>query len=182
MKSTLIQVMLTGIRPIMFDRFESMKTELAPEDKVYQKDGTLILPSANLVSFLGAENTESAPKRIMGKKWKVIAKAALSFVNITPFDIPFLCEGAEIPANSEKITIVHGKTIVKKGQLSIPQEKERPVLSLPWALKFQLELFQNADLNEAILRRLFEEGGITIGLGTYRGVYGKFIVEEWNVS
>jgi hypothetical protein len=71
---------------------------------------------------------------------------------------------------------------VKKGSLSIPSEKQRPLLDLPWSLAFTLELFQNADLNESILRRLFEEGGIMIGLGTYRGIYGKFIVEKWETA
>jgi hypothetical protein len=40
-------------------------------------------------------------------------------------------------------------------------------------------LFQNEDLNEAVLKKLFDDGGLTIGLGTYRGVYGKFVVDKW---
>jgi hypothetical protein len=180
MKSTKISVTLKGIRPIMFDRFVSMKTELSPEDKVYQKDGNLMLPAKNIMSFLSAENTESAPKRIMGKKWRTICKAAMSFVDIGPLDILFDRNGN--PISSGDVEIVYDKAIVKKGTLSIPSEKQRPLLSLPWALSFKIELFQNADLNEATLRRLFEEGGIMIGLGTYRGVYGKFIVERWSVE
>jgi hypothetical protein len=180
MKSTKINVTLQGIRPIMFDRFASMKTELSPEDKVYQKDGNLVLPAKNIMSYLSAENTESAPRRIVGKKWKTICKAAMSFVDISPFDIPFDREGDSIPSDS--VEIIYDKAIVKKGTLSIPSEKQRPLLSLPWSLSFVIELFQNADLNEAMLRRLFEEGGIMIGLGTYRGVYGKFIVQKWAIE
>lgn len=179
MKSIKIRVTLSGIRPIMFDRFASMKMQLAPEDKVYQKDGNLILPAKNIMSFLSGINTESAPQRIMGKKWKTIAKAAMSFVNVTPFEIPFEREGEPIPATL--VDIVEDKAIVRKGALSIPSPKERPVLALPWSLSFEIELFQNEDLNEAILKKLFDEGGITIGLGTYRGVYGKFIIDEWEI-
>jgi len=40
-------------------------------------------------------------------------------------------------------------------------------------------LFENKDLTENILRQLFDIGGVAIGIGTFRGVYGKFIVEEW---
>ena len=180
MKSTKVNVTLKGIRPIMFDRFLSMKTELSPEDKVYQVAGSLVLPAKNIMSFLSAENTESAPKRIMGKKWKTICKAAMSFVDVSPFDVPFSRDGKAIPAGD--VEIIYDKAIVKKGSLSIPSEKQRPLLSLPWSLGFTIEIFQNADLNEATLRRLFEEGGLMIGLGTYRGVYGKFIVEKWEAA
>lgn len=180
MKSTKINVTLKGIRPIMFDRFASMKSELSPHDKVYQRDGTLVFPARNIMSFLSAANTESAPRRIMGKKWATICKACLSFVGVAPFEIPFNRDGELIPADA--VEIVFDKAIVKKGSLSIPSEKQRPLLDLPWSLAFTLELFQNADLNEAILRRLFEEGGIMIGLGTYRGIYGKFIVEKWETA
>jgi hypothetical protein len=180
MKSTKIAVTLNGIRPIMFDRFASMKTQLAPEDKVYQKDGNLILPAKNIMSYLSGSITESAPQRIFGKAWKPIAKAAMSFVNIDPFEIFFLRDGQSIPA--EDVTIVEDKCLIKKSGLAVPSDKARPVLSLPWSLSFNLELFQNEDLNEATLKRLFVEGGITIGLGTYRGVYGKFIVENWKIE
>lgn len=180
MKSMKINVTLKGIRPIMFDRFVSMKTELSPEDKVYQVQGSLVLPAKNIMSFLSAENTESAPKRIIGKKWKTICKAAMSFVDVSPFDIPFTRDGKPIAA--DRVEIVEDKAIVKKGTLSIPSPKQRPLLGLPWSLEFELELFQNVDLNDATLRRLFEDGGIMIGLGTYRGVYGKFLVEKWEAA
>ena len=180
MKSQKINVTLKGIRPIMFDRFVSMKAELSPMDKVYQKDGSLILPAKNIMSFLSGINTESAPQRIIGKKWKTICKAALSFVNIEPYEIFFERNGKRI--SFDDVDIVTDKAIVKKGALAIPSEKSRPVLKMPWSLSFTIELFQNQDLNDAILKRLFEEGGIMVGLGSYRGVYGKFIVERWTIE
>lgn len=182
MKKIKIEAGLTGTRPIMFDRFESMKTELTPLDKVYAEDGFLYLPSKNIMSFLGASNTESAPKRIMGKKWKTIAKAALSFVNIIDDKIFFIGDNGKIKKDSNQIYIDSDKAIVMKGSLAIPSPKERPVLKLPWGLNFKIELFDNVDLNEAILRRLFDEGGITIGLGTFRGVYGKFELTKWEIK
>lgn len=102
----------------------------------------------------------------------------MSFVNVTPFEVFFTRDGKKIPA--DQVEIVDDKAIIMKGSLSIPSPKSRPVLDLPWSLDLELELFLNADLNEATLKKLFEEGGITIGFGTYRGVYGKFIVEKWD--
>lgn len=181
MEKTTRQVTLTGLRPIMFDRYSgSMKEQLAPQDKVYVSSTNpknLILPAVNIQSFLSAQNTESAPQRIIGRGWKAVAKAALTFVDINPMEIEFMRDG--VPATVDDIIIDHRKAIIKKGQLSIPSDKDRPVLNTPWSLSFELTLYKNPDLNENILRRLFDEGGIQIGLGTFRGAFGKFEVSKW---
>ena len=175
------QVTLTGLRPIMFDRYSgSMKESLSPLDKTYHSSTNpkeLILPSVNIQSFLSAQNTESAPQRVIGRGWKAIAKAALTFVDINPVEIPILKDG--VPATDDDVIIDHRKAIIKKGQLSIPSDKERPVLALPWSVSFELILYKNPDLNENILKRLFEDGGIQIGLGTFRGAFGKFEISQW---
>jgi hypothetical protein len=61
----------------------------------------------------------------------------------------------------------------------IPNPKERPVLPAPWAITFTLTLFPNDEIREQEILNLFEQGGIAIGLGTFRGVFGKFTVETW---
>jgi len=182
-KISRILVRLRGISPVMFDRYGGSNEEQLPwRDKVYvsSKDGkSLILPAKNLSSFLSAQNTASAPQRVMGKKWKAVAAAALSYVTITPVEIPFLRDGK--PLTLENAGIYEDKSVarMKKGQLTIPNPKSRPVLPLEWGLEFTIALFENKDLTENILRQLFDIGGVAIGIGTFRGVYGKFIVEEW---
>jgi len=175
------KVTLTGIRPIMFDRYSgSIKETLAPQDKVYlssMNPKNLILPSVNIQSFLSAQNTESAPQRVIGRGWKNVAKAALTFVEIEPLEIEILRDG--VPATVNDIEIDYRKAIIKKGQLAIPSNKERPVLQLPWSISFEITLYKNPDLNENILKRLFEDGGIQIGLGTFRGMFGKFEITQW---
>ena len=181
MEKVVRTVTLTGTRPIMFDRYSgSMKDQLAPEDKVYlssQDKDILVIPSVNILSFLSAQNTESAPQRVIGRGWKTIAKAAQTFVEINPLEIVIMRD--DEPATVKDIVIDHRKAIIKKGQLSVPSDKDRPVLNLPWSITFELVLWKNPDLNENILRRLFEDGGIQIGLGTFRGVFGKFEVTQW---
>lgn len=176
------QVTITGIRPIMFDRFPgSMKSgeALAPMDKLYIQEGKIVFPAVNILSFLSSQNTESAPQRVIGRGWKAVAKAALSFVDIEPLYIPFTRDGEELTIDNAGVTIHNSVARVKKGALSIPSVKERPIIANPWELKFHITLFKNPDLNEPILRRLFEEGGLSIGFGTFRGVFGKFLVSEW---
>ena len=164
----------------MFDRYIGMKKQLSPLDKAYLSTTSpddLILPSLNVQSFLSAQNTESAPQRVVGRGWKQIAKAALTFVDINPFEIPIL--KGDRPATKADLIIDYRKAIIKKGALAIPSDKERPVLPLPWSMAFTLTLYDNPDLDEYTLRRLFEDGGVQIGFGTYRGAFGKFEVTKW---
>ena len=182
MKTITRQVTLEGIRPIMFDRYVSMKGDIPIEQKFYlAADGkTLVLPAANISSFLSADLTESATKRVMGRKWRAIAKAALSFVDIEPMEIPFTRNGEPLTLdNSGYVVDFRVARTKKSGGLIVPQEKKRPVVHTPWELNFQITLFQNDDLGEDTLKTIFEEGGISIGLGTFRGVFGKFKVAQW---
>ena len=183
MKTITRQVTLQGIRPIMFDRFVSMNNqEIPPEQKFYlAADGkSLVLPAANISSFLSADLTESATKRVIGKKWRGVAKAALSFVDIDPIEIPLLRDGEQLTLENSDFQIDRRVARVKKtGGLIVPSEKIRPVLMTPWELNFTISLFENPELNEMTLRRIFEEGGISVGLGTFRGVFGKFKITKW---
>jgi len=79
-----------------------------------------------------------------------------------------------------EIKVHYSVAKIMKGKLSVPNPKERPMLDLPWELKFNLELVESPELNENLLKKLFEKGGIAIGLGTFRGVFGKFKVSKWS--
>ena len=75
-------VKLTGLNDIMFDRYAGdNKTQLSWDQKIYLTPGTniLSLPTSNIVSFLSAHNTNSAPKRLRDKRaYKDICNACLS--------------------------------------------------------------------------------------------------------
>lgn len=185
-KVSKFSVRLRGITPIMFDRYAGSNEEQLPwRDKVYlsSTDGkSLILPAKNLSSFLSAQNTMSAPQRVMGKKWKAVAAAALSYVTFSPVEIPFMRDGKPLTIDNSGMFEDKSVARMKKGQLTIPNPKSRPVIPLDWDVEFSMVLFDNKDLTDNILRSLFEAGGIAIGLGTYRGVYGKFVVDKWEVA
>lgn len=175
------KITLTGLTPILFDRYSGNNKEtLAVMDKVYvDSANNLVLPSLNIISFLSAQNTESAPQRIIGRGYKEVAKAALSFVNVKQFYIPFHRDGEPIAKNAQNLKVHYSVAKIMKGKLAVPNPKERPMLDLPWAVTFDLELVETPELNENLLRKLFEKGGIAIGLGTFRGVFGKFEVTQW---
>lgn len=185
-KISKFSVRLVGITPIMFDRYAGSNEEQLPwREKVYLSSvdkKTLVLPAKNLSSFLSAQNTASAPQRVMGKKWKSVAAAALSFVTISPIEIPFTRKGKALVIDNAGIYEDKSVARMKKGQLTIPNPKSRPVLPLDWEIEFTISLFDNRDLTDSILKQLFEVGGIAIGMGTFRGVFGKFVVDKWEAA
>ena len=184
------EVTLCGTKDIMFDRYPGdNNTKLEPHQKLYLKPGTRIigLPALNIMSFLTAVNTNSAPKRLRDKrKYKDIANAILSFSDIGPSFIPFMRDGKPIEFgafDSEGYDPVSGCSVhyaVARLEKGIPNPKVRPLLPLPWSLSFTFSLRPNKEIKEVEIQNLMEEGGAALGLGTFRGVFGKFIVEKWD--
>jgi hypothetical protein len=180
-------ITLTGRSPIMFDRYAGdNKTKLLPEDKMYFLPGTteLCLPSINIISFLSAKNSKSVARLIGGKAFNTLADAFLSFIEITPENIPLLRDNRPIVfhgfthGRDEQSHIIIERHVARLAK-GIPNPKERPVLKLPWELTFDITFYKNEIFDETLLVNAFREGGLALGLGTFRGVYGKFDV-QWN--
>lgn len=186
-------VRLEGLTDIMFDRYAGdNKTQLQWSQKIYLSPGsnTLSIPTTNIVSFLSAHNTNSAPKRLRDKRaYKDICNACLSFVQIRGTGqhggyIEFLRGNdpvtvGEFSEDHDKQSGLYLHRSVARLDKGIPNPKERPVLPLPWSLEFELSIFPNQEIKEQEIRNLFSEGGLAIGLGTFRGVFGKFRIESW---
>lgn len=186
-------VTLSGIRELMFDRYAGdNKTQLAWSQKIYLIPGTdiLCLPATNIVSFLTAHNTNSAPKRLRDKRaYKDICNACLSFTNIsgpdkTPGYLPILRNGKPIRVGKFGDSVDESSGLylhrsVARLDKGIPNPKERPVLPLDWDIEFRMDIYPNNEIKEQEIKNLFDEGGLAIGLGTFRGVYGKFLVRDW---
>lgn len=193
-KTIKITVGLEGTQEIMFDRYAGdNKTQLSWDQKIYlpPRSNVLTLPAINIVSLLTAINTNSAPKRLRDKReYKSIANSILSFTSISgpdkhPQYIPFTRDGREITVGAFEIdhdpeSGLYLHRSVARLEKGIPNPKERPVLPLPWALEFSLEIYPNREIKEQEIKNLIEEAGIAIGLGTFRGVYGKYRVSKWD--
>lgn len=175
----------------MFDRYAGDNdTKLEPYQKLYLAPGdsrVIGLPAINIMSLLSAHNTNSAPKRLRDKrKYKDIANACLSFVAVGPSFIPFLRNGEPITFGRfetnevDKSSGCYIHRSVARLDKGIPNPKVRPVLPAPWALEFDLTIYPNREIQEQEIVNLFEEAGRAIGLGTFRGVFGKYFVEAWD--
>ena len=187
------EVTVEGLRPIMFDRYAGdNNTRLTWQERMYLSPGgnLLVLPVANVISFFTATNTNSAPKRLRDKrKYKDLCNALQSFMLISAPDggefIPFMRNGEPIRVGAfgdekDETSGLYLHRSVARLDKGIPNPKERPVLPLPWALEFQLTLVKNDAVKESDVRNLLVEGGIALGFGTYRGVFGKFEVTQWD--
>lgn len=181
------KIHLMGIRDIMFDRYPGdNNTKLEPYQKLYLDERRVIgVPSLNIMSFLSAHNTNSAPKRLRDKrKYKDIANALLSFVSIREQFMPLLRDNKPIvlgkfDGDRDEASGCYVHRSVARLDKGIPNPKVRPVVPLAWALRFTMDIFPNREVKEQDIMNLIEEGGRAIGLGTFRGVFGKFRIEEW---
>lgn len=183
------KVKLVGITDIMFDRYAGNNdTRLEPWQKLYLKPGdtkVIGIPALNIMSFLSAHNTNSAPKRLRDKrKYKDIANACLSFIQISPAFVPILRDGGPITfgrfvddVDSESGCYIHRS--VARLDKGIPNPKERPVVPVPWEIDFDFTMYPTREIQEQEVINLFDEGGRALGLGTFRGVFGKFYIGKW---
>lgn len=174
----LIKVQLSGIRPLMFDRYAGdNNTTLPPEEKMYLTDGLLTIPAINLFSLLCAENTKSVTRQFFGRQGKTIGLGISSYTNITPFEIPLMDATGPIRFQgwNEQIWVRKDVARVKGG---IPNPKTRPVLGLPWRLEFELEYQDNTYCTLENLRQAVTWGG-TLGLGTFRPFFGRYELTGW---
>lgn len=192
-------VTIEGLTPLMFDRYPGDNdTKLTPSQKLYfASDGeTLVLPSTNLMSFLSAKNTDSAPKRLLdSRKYKKFTEACASFVMIESVanneehyseDLVILRDGKPIcftGFNEDETCETSGCYIrrdVARLDKGVPNPKVRPVLPLSWSICFRLTILPNDQIQEQQLKNIFEKGGLAVGIGTWRGRFGKFKVADWS--
>jgi len=181
------KVTLEGLRPILFDRYAGdNSTTLKPDQKLYLTDGGVVcLPALNFLSFLSAQNSLSAAKFYFPmKEYKRKAMALLSFVSIQPDLIemyrldekskpkPIVFQGFR----ENDITPHFAVARLPKG---IPNPVTRPMVHLPWMMTFQITLIGNDDITEDMLVSVIERGGYAIGLGSFRGPFGKFAIKSW---
>ena len=108
----------------------------------------------------------------------------LSYIQIEPTSIPIMRDDGPIVFNGfnngrdEKANIYIDYRVARLDK-GIPNPKERPVIELPWYIELKIRLFKNDVFDETLLQTAFRRGGMAIGLGTFRGLFGKFEVEKW---
>lgn len=177
--TTSIHVQLTGLRPLMFDRYAGdNNTKLQPHEMMYL-DGQqhLTIPALNLYSMLCAVNTKSVCRQFFGKAGATIGLGIAGYTTIEPFEILIHDDAGPIGFHgyNGQIYIHNAVARLAKG---IPNPKSRPTLKLPWHLDFTVNYSDNKYCTLENLRQAFTLGG-SLGLGTFRPFFGTYELTQW---
>lgn len=180
--TTTLTATLRGIRPIMFDRYPGdNKTKLDPLDKFYLNEaGQCCVPMLAIFSLLSAQNTPSVAKRFWGKQGRDVATGIMAFINVeAQGDDPLnavVTDGSNpfTPSDSRIKVLSHvGRT--KQGT---PNPTTRPIIPPPWFVTLRITHTENEFVSVPTLKKMVEQGG-TLGLGTFRPIFGRYVV-EWH--
>ena len=203
-RKAVIDIVLEGISGFMSDAFRGMTTQLNAQDKMYlgapnaKGQRPIVFPVINMISYLTAVNTASAPKILYPpKQYKEMAHAFASSIIIEGDSIPFTRDGKPIlfgefkpltkPDPTSSISerdplsgcfVLHNTARLEKG---VPNPKIRPVLPTPWTLAFQMTVVPSKVIDIADVQRMFEDGGRLVAIGTFRPLYGKFALAKFDV-
>lgn len=179
LKSAIVR--LTGNKPLLFDRYLGNEAKLEPIEKAYWSDQLeACLPAINLYSALCAENTKSVTRQFYGRKAKQIGMAINSFLNIKQTELVILQNGKPVHRNNFASTfkVVEHVARLDKG---IPNQKVRPMLPLPWTTSYEFDFTPSPDCSWTMLVKIIQQAG-TIGLGTYRPMFGTYHVEIQEIT
>lgn len=174
MDAAQIKLKLSGVRPLMFDRYAGDNTtQLPTSEKMYlDSQRRLTMPAINIYSMLVSENTKSVCRQFFGKQGRTIALGIASYTSIDPFDIPIMNDSGQVVFTGFNEMIYEHRSVARvKG--GIPNPKQRPTLSLPWYVEFTMSYQDNKQCTLENLRQALTMGG-TLGLGTFRPFFGRY--------
>ena len=94
-------------------------------------------------------------------------------VYIDPVNIPFMNDDSPIVFSkfNEKVYIDER---MARPSATARVIARRPVISMPWLLRFDLTINQTEFVTESRIKDWFMRGGISVGIGAYRPMFGRF--------
>lgn len=179
MSLTKIQVMLTGLTPIMFDAFRGQE-ELPPEKKLYlNPDGkTVILPASNIVGFLTSKSSHSCLRVFADSKdWKTRGPEIVGNISVDPLRIPLLNDDHPITFDGKWSDKIYLDERMARPSATARVIARRPVIDIPWKAEFNLTINPTEYVTVSRVKDWFVRGGISVGIGAYRPMFGRFEVE-----
>lgn len=180
-----VSVSLRGLTPIMFDAFRGQE-ELPVERKLYiarSDQKSLILPASNIVGFLASRSSVSCLRAFVNNRdWRVRTAELQGNVAVSPAEIKFTDGNRSIEFDGSWTDALYIDERMARPSDTARVIARRPVLEPPWQLDFELTLNETEFISEDLLRDWFERGGLSVGIGAYRPMFGRFEVVRWEVS
>ena len=185
MKDVDIEITITGVTPLLCNRFDDVESggstsatfvgdkgtpKEQAEKKLYlDEDGTHVIPQPNVMRCI-----------IDGGKYFKAGKSKVTTLKSSIIPACVDVHGVTIPIESKEGWAVDTRPV------RIPSTGGRILAHRPcfndWALAFTLTL--DAELMDAkLLRQIIDASGKRVGLGDFRpdckGPFGKFVVTRW---
>lgn len=183
-----IEIEITGITPLIMNKFTSEAAEIAtngtrgaltgdrgsPKEQAEKKiywghDGKPMIPQPNLFRCIidGGIFFKAGKSKVTTQKSSLIPSCVA-------------VQGLELPLRSKDGWRVDERAVV------IPSTGGRILAYRPmfddWALTFEVEI-DTSEISEKLFRQIVDKAGKAIGLGDFRpsrkGPYGKFVVTKW---
>lgn len=187
MKTEHYLIQFTGTRPLMFDQYLGNESKAPWNEKLYLDESkNVCIPAINIYGFLCSENSKNAVKMMHGKKSGPIIQSLSVNVHIVEQLIKIQGEKgvlteSDIDLRNTGIGQIKRHVAVarikKTATTIVPNPKERPVISLPWSLEFNLEFSPDNNCRPSMLEEIFKYGGKNCGIGTFRPFFGTFDIE-----
>lgn len=178
-----INVSLVGEKPIIFNSTDgNLKDEkIPPQKRLPLVDNKVVITADRLLTFLIDNDPKNPPgvvKLVAGRQYKALINSAKAYVRFSDNN-PLLCNGKEIVFKSmeKNPEIEVDKRVLKVGK---PQLVERPMIK-NWSVNFKIMLFETPDISFDGLKDWFGIGGIAVGLGASRPIFGQFNVEKFEI-
>ncbi|HEX3642857.1 MAG TPA: hypothetical protein VHV10_16350 [Ktedonobacteraceae bacterium] len=175
------QVQITGITPVIINRFHEEAAEEATssmrsarkERPAPQEDAASRLYQNGNGPFLPAENVrqsiiEAAKRFKLGRRAATTDVAAAVF--ISPFELPLEGEW-HVDSRAVVIPATGGRIL-----------RHRPMFD-EWSVKFQLQIDTDTGIDEKLIKEVLGSAGKLVGIGDFRparkGPYGRFSIDSW---
>jgi len=160
----------------MLDAFRGQE-ELPPEKKLYYApDGkTLILPASNIVGFLTSKSSHSCLRVFADSKdWKTRGPELVGNISVEPVNIPFLNDDKPITFSGKWNDKIYLDERMARPSATARVVARRPVIDIPWKLEFTLTINETEFMTLSRIRDWFTRGGVSVGIGAYRPMFGRF--------
>ena len=109
------------------------------------------------------------------KDWKTRSPEIVGNVAVDPVRIPFLNDEEPIVFNGKWNEKIYLDERMARPSPTARVIARRPVIDTPWLLKFSLTVNQTDFVTVERIKDWFTRGGISVGIGAYRPMFGRFV-------
>lgn len=195
-RSVTRDVGIEGLADIQFDHyFGAEQDQDVLDDKLHlTEQSELYLPALNMLGMFYSQSSRSAIQACEKKtEYKSISWDARALLTVNPSRIPILRNGKPIVHkkwekdkrgrlyDADAQLWVDDSLPRVKGVVTGNQAKRRPTLKLPWSMRFSLNVIEieGSAITIERVEKWLRTGGLMIGIGTHRPVYGRFEVASF---